>query len=325
MVPKSSREMGTQCQSSTTVISVTRSMFSWVLTSKRVPFLLTSDHQISGCQVSATTQAPRVPLRTPVLNFLSATWMAVVPTGEYYLDTLQFDTAEPVLSNFQFAQASTSSPGILGVADKNQEASQSTYNNLPWALQSAGITSKASYSLFLGPDGGSGSIIFGGIDTEKYTGTLAPYNIDSSANGLAVDIQTVNFGGKTISVNAAALLDSGTSLGLLTKELIQELDVLFSTTVVSQGSIQYRQTSCNQPTDQFLEFNFGSNTISLSYADAIVKQDDGTCLLGFGYDNNIVILGDVFLRKAYVYYDLTDQTISLAQASYSSNSNIISA
>ncbi|GEQ68881.1 hypothetical protein JCM33374_g2550 [Metschnikowia sp. JCM 33374] len=250
--------------------------------------------------------------------------------GEYYSDSLSFANGAFVVENFQFARAGSSTgnfgTGVLGIADTNQEASQNTYDNLPYALQSAGITPKASYSLFLGPKGDSGTIIFGGIDTEKYTGNLATYNIDTNAGGLAVDIQSVNFNGKDIPVNAPALLDSGTTLGFLNKKLMNELDVIFKTTITTLGSSQYRLTSCVQPSDKFLKFNFGANTISIPYSEAIGNPvGNGLCYLGFGYNGNQMYLGDVFLRKAYVYYDLTDQTISLAQSSYSSASNIISA
>lgn len=245
--------------------------------------------------------------------------------GEFFTDTLQFASGNPVINNFQFAQAETNSPGILGIADKNQESSQISYDNLPYALKFAGITSKASYSLYLGPDLGQGSLIFGGIDTEKYTGNLEKYSIDLRTNGLAVDVKSATFNGKEIAINGPILLDSGTSLGLLNQELILELDKIFDTTVINSGGIEYRKTSCSQPSDKSLDFNFGANTISIPYSDAIVKQDDGTCLLGFGYYQNNQIFGDVFLRKAYVYYDLSDQTISLAQASCSTSSNIISA
>ncbi|KAM9928944.1 hypothetical protein OXX59_001497 [Metschnikowia pulcherrima] len=246
--------------------------------------------------------------------------------GEYYKDTLRFETSNPVLSEFQFAKSTVSSGfGVLGIADRNQEVASTKYDSLPWALQAAGITPKASYSLFLGPQGKSGSVIFGGIDTEKYTGDLTKYSINTNSGGLGLDLASVTFDGSTISVNAPILLDSGTSLGLLNSELMAKLDDIFDATIFMQGSIEYRKVSCDQPSDKYLEFNFGSNTIKLPYSAAVFKQSSTTCLLGFGYYDDYMIFGDVFLRQAYVYYDLTDQTISLAQASYSSSSNIISA
>ncbi|GEQ69041.1 hypothetical protein JCM33374_g2712 [Metschnikowia sp. JCM 33374] len=247
-------------------------------------------------------------------------------SGDIFLDTLTFETEQPVLPNFLFARASSNADfGVLGIADKGQEAVDYTYNNLPWALQAAGVIPKASYSLFLGPRGGSGSLVLGGIDTEKYIGELAQYAIDNDSGGLGVKVNSVSVGGHPVAVDAAMLLDSGTTLGLLNHALMAELDVAFSTTIKDIGGVQYRYTSCHQPSDKYLHFNFGSNTIAIPYSEAIFKQNDGTCLLGFGWYQDLQILGDIFLRHAYVYYNLSDQTISLAQASYSESSNIISA
>lgn len=250
--------------------------------------------------------------------------------GELYLDTLSFDPSDaPTVNNFQFALIQSNdnlNGGVLGIGDRNTEATSQEYDNLPWALADNGITPKASYSLFLGPDNGQGSLIFGGIDTDKYQGQLQKYNIDTSGGpGLFVNVENISVNGKSFSSNSPYLLDSGTSLGFIQDDVQKYLDSIFKPTMVQEGDITYRQVSCNQPTDKYIEFNFGQNTISLSYADAITNDGNGQCLLGFTSYNNYNILGDVFLRKAYVYYDLTDKTISLAQAQYSTSSNIISA
>lgn len=246
--------------------------------------------------------------------------------GEYLTDTFSFSANddEPVLQNFQFALVEDSSTGgILGIGGKDTEAAYVPYNDLPYALQAAGITPKASYSLYLGPDLGLGSVIFGGIDTDKYSGTLETY--PSAGNGLTVDVSSIAVNGQTFTSGDAYLLDSGTTLGFVSKDVQDVLDSLFPHTLEQDGSITYRKlTSCNQPTDKFVTFDFGKNVIKFSYADLVAHQEDG-CYLGFTYNGSDRILGDVFLRKAYVYYDLTDNTIALAQALYSSSSNIISA
>lgn len=249
--------------------------------------------------------------------------------GYYYLDDLAFSTlGNPTVLNFQFALVDSDlGGGILGIADKNQEASiqtgSGTYNNLPWALQLEGFTPKASYSLYLGPDRGSGTVIFGGIDTDKYTGTLTKYS--TTGGGQGVNVASINVNGDSITANEPYILDSGTSLGFTSAAVQSQLDSLFNPTIVPQGDINYRQVSCNQPTDKYVTFNFGQNLIKFSFAELINHEDDGTCFLGFTTYQDYRILGDVFLRKAYVYYDLTDKTISLAEALYSSSSNIISA
>lgn len=251
--------------------------------------------------------------------------------GSYYLDDFSFNLGLTLVSNFQFAVvslANADSTGILGVADKGQEAveGEPTYDNLPWALQKSGVTPKASYSLFLGSEQeGKGSIIFGGIDTDKYEGDLKKYQV-STDQGLGITAQSATVGGKSISLGQSYILDSGTSWNLwptdLTEAVAQEL-----------GLISYQQglyiVNCDQPSDKSISFDLGENTISIPYSDLIVNVGENgqkVCSLGAqATDYDPYIFGDVFLRSAYVYYDLTDHTISIAQAKYSTSSHIVPA
>lgn len=246
--------------------------------------------------------------------------------GKYYQDTLRFETANPVVPNFQFARAGASGGfGTLGIADIDLETASTKYDNLPWAMQKAGLISKASYSLFLGQRGQSGSLILGGIDTAKYQGELVQYPLAKWGSGLGLNLASIGINGTDIPVNQNILLDSGTTLGLLNLALMKQMDAIFNPTIKAYGPVQYRIINCNQPSDKFINLNFGKNSISMSYADAVYHAGGNTCFLAFGWYNDVMILGDIFLRKAYVYYDLSDRTISIAQASYSSSSNVISA
>lgn len=256
-------------------------------------------------------------------------------SGEYYKDDFSFSLGNKLLLNFQFAvvdKASSGGNGILGVADKNQESvkqGEPSYDNLPYSLQKSGVTPKASYSLFLGSeDSGKGSIIFGGIDKAKYEGELQKYPVTGD-QGLAVNVESASINGKNIDINQAYLLDSGTSWNLWTQELLQAVGETLGGTYQNQVYI----VDCNQPSDKYLTFNFGKNSIKVSYKDLVIeagRDNSGNTVCAIGaqpssppYTPNI--FGDVFLRSAYVYYDLTDDTISLAQAKYTDESNIVAA
>ncbi|OBA21310.1 acid protease [Metschnikowia bicuspidata var. bicuspidata NRRL YB-4993] len=248
-----------------------------------------------------------------------------VAQGEYYKDSFLFGTSESILDSFQFALSNASGPGILGIGNKAQEVATLKYDNFPWALQNAGITPKASYSLYLNPNSDSGVVIFGGIDTEKYDGCLSKYPVYDSGNDLSINVESVYMGEKEIEINSPYSIDSGTSLGLVGQELMDELDIIFDATVVEMDGTSYRVISCTQPDDQYVVFNFGANEILISYADLVLKNDDDSCILGLAYFEGYQVLGDVFMKHAYVYFDLTDQTIALAQAVSSEKSNIITA
>lgn len=256
-------------------------------------------------------------------------------SGNFYTDLFGFSSTT-LVNSLQFAVATSVtgiSSGIIGIGDKNTEApvifdGGSEYVNLPYALQNAGVIPKASYSLYLGSLAGqSGTVLFGGIDTDKYTGTLTSLPIVGS-EGLNVEGVSIAVAGSLISVNAPLLLDSGTTLAYVPTAVFNALYDAFDVTTEGLGDNTEYVISCSQPTDEYVTFNFANSvSIKVSYAAAVQKfEDDSTCYFGFeDGGSSDFILGDTFLRSAYIYYDLTDKTISLAQASYSSSSNIISA
>ncbi|QEL59854.1 hypothetical protein CJJ09_001941 [Candidozyma auris] len=185
--------------------------------------------------------------------------------------------------------------------------------------------SQSSHDQSTGESFPSSSIIFGGIDTDKYEGDLKKYQV-STDQGLGITAQSATVGGKSISLGQSYILDSGTSWNLwptdLTEAVAQEL-----------GLISYQQglyiVNCDQPSDKSISFDLGENTISIPYSDLIVNVGENgqkVCSLGAqATDYDPYIFGDVFLRSAYVYYDLTDHTISIAQAKYSTSSHIVPA
>lgn len=244
-------------------------------------------------------------------------------SGEYVTDEITVGE-HAVLEDFQFAVVNKSvnnSQGVFGIADRNQLATYFTYNNFPWALQEAGITPKASYSLFLGsPAEKKGSIIFGGIDTEKYEGNLTTYPV-AGLRGLALNVKSAEVAGKTTEMDKEVLLDSGTSLNLWPQDVIDAV----AKELKGGAILGYYLVSCDQPLSKYVTFDFGKNKIRISYKD-LVWNTDGLCVLGVRPSiNNTHIFGDVFLRSAYVYYDLSERQISIAQARYSNSSNIIEA
>ena len=79
-----------------------------------------------------------------------------------------------------------------------------------------------------------------------------------------------------------------------------------------------------------INFTFGNMTISIAYKEILypLSKDSPVygmdeCLIGIiGSGSDIFTLGDVFLRLAYVVYDLEESKIGLAQARYSNESDI---
>lgn len=236
-------------------------------------------------------------------------------SGRYFTDAIGFGALAELVEDFQFAVVNVSNSGgfgVLGIADKNQEASKSPYDNLPWALKKQGVIQNAAYSLFL--EDKKGKVIFDGKDESKYTGELQSYPV-ASDTGLSIELQKMELGNETLTINAPVLLDSGTTAGILPADAMKTLDRIFKPKIVTPtNGISERYVDCNQPNDKYISFDFGKNKIKASYADVTLKFSDGSCMLGFTSYGNNYILGDAFLRNAYVYYDLDHKQISIAQA-----------
>lgn len=96
--------------------------------------------------------------------------------GDYSTDTLKIGGQTSAGLQFGLGYESTSADGILGIryaADEAQvnAAHRKSYANLPQALVSANLIKSDAYSLWLDDlEANTWSIIFGGVDTDKYTG-----------------------------------------------------------------------------------------------------------------------------------------------------------
>lgn len=250
--------------------------------------------------------------------------------------------------------------GILGIGFELNEASETIYSNLVASMINQTILSTMAYSLYLNDyQSSTGNILFGGVDTDKFIGTLAvvPILPDSQSNqysSFTVGLTGISFAfpnGTTYNQSMTsesgsldAVLDSGTTLTYLPNTIATEL-------FDSVGAYQYTDTSgsvalvdCNL--DATFTFRINETAVIAVPADELVidayagYQDQlpsevpfaETCLFGIqnmGDDEesdgaarvvDYALMGDTFLRSAYVVYDLDHLQIGLAQANLNSTS-----
>lgn len=262
--------------------------------------------------------------------------------GDYATDTLS--TANVTLDGFQFGigYRSSSAQGILGIGYAAEEvqvnrAHMAAYPNLPQALVDSKNIAANAYSLWLNDlDASTGSILFGGIDTEKFMGTLATVPI-IPALGLYQEflIALTQIGqngnvGSVVTRNIPVLLDSGSSLSYLPNDITQNIFNAYGVTYDSQA--QEGEVDCSLANQQgSIDFTFSGVTISVSLSELVVNTGARTttgqaaCIFGIapGGNSNFV-LGDTFLRSAYVVYDLDANEIGLAQTNFNATrSNIM--
>ncbi|CCG22090.1 hypothetical protein CORT_0B03820 [Candida orthopsilosis Co 90-125] len=233
------------------------------------------------------------------------------------------------ITNQQFADVtSTSVPqGILGVSRVQGESANSAYDNVPVTLKKQGKIKTNAYSLFLNsPGAATGTIIFGGVDNAKYSGKLIEEKLTSDSY-LSVNLQSLNYDGNGETTGFDVVLDSGTTISYLPDSIIEDL--------ANKVGAQLKQVDlnnelylidCDANPQGSASFNFDNGAkITVPLSEFILQSTSNSCVWGLqssDRQNVPPILGDNFLRHAYVVYNLDKETISLAQVKYTSASSI---
>jgi hypothetical protein len=278
-------------------------------------------------------------------------------TGDYFQDT--FSIGGATLDSFQMGLATSTSIsiGIMGIGYAAAEANTQTgngtvYPNLIEAMVNAGLVNSKAYSLWLNDlDASTGSILFGGIDTKKYTGDLVSIDVYPASGSNVFTSFTVAFTslGATSSSGTdvftpstfaeAAILDSGTTITLLPDQLATLVYEELGATVDSELGAVVVPCSLAQK-DGTLNFGFGGSggpvikvgvnelVLPLTLTDGsspTYQNGETACQLGIQAAGNLpVLFGDTFLRSAYVVYDLDNNKIALAQTDFNAtDSNVV--
>jgi hypothetical protein len=276
------------------------------------------------------------------ISYLDGTGAA----GDYATDVLAI--GGQTLSNFQFGigQTSSSTQGVLGIGYPSNEVAvnrlgQSSYPNLPEALVNASLIASPAYSLWLNDlSASTGSILFGGVNAAKYTGSLQSVPIIKEAGAyyeFIIALTGISIGSTSLSSSslpAAVLLDSGSSLTYLPNDLAAQ--IYSSVSAIYNYDLGAAYVACDlRSNSSSISFSFSSTSNSISVAMKELVLDAGTsssgqpytlqdgapaCIFGIApsTDGSMSVLGDTFLRSAYVVYDMANNEISLAQTDFDS-------
>ncbi|GAM87612.1 hypothetical protein ANO11243_056390 [Dothideomycetidae sp. 11243] len=289
--------------------------------------------------------------------------------GDYIADN--FAVGGTLVKNLTMGlalQASYVDTAIMGVGFDAEESSvgnlQTTYPSFIDNLVSQSIIGSALYSVYLDDiDVATGTIVFGGIDTTKYSGSLSVLEIQpdklgnySSFSVLWQSIGLTDSTGSTIlsgdqgasALPALVILDTGTAITYVPDTMFQTLANYFGAENDDQlGNLVSCQLGRDSNSNGTIDFGFGKNgggpVISVPYSEIAVPAIDPTtgeqlmdehgqpvCLFGVGSVNQLgdgapLLFGDTFLRSAYLVYDLENKQVGLAQTVFNSTeSNIVS-
>ncbi|PNP48970.1 hypothetical protein TGAM01_v204847 [Trichoderma gamsii] len=281
--------------------------------------------------------------------------------GRYFQDTVTINDATIKNQKMGLALESVRGTGLMGLGFRSNEAAAIKYPTVIENMVSQKIIAMPAFSLYLNDlQTSQGSILFGGVDTDKFHGGLAtlpfqslPASVSRTSDIVmyAVQLNGLKVSGlDTPAVDATAILDSGSTISLLPGDVVQAVWKEFGVMNV-QGvpnpfvdcakanlkdtsfSFQFTNKTIKVPIDEMVINNLASVQDQI-FSDPTLKQVfkgwSGVCTFGmastsdFGISSDqFVLLGDTFLRSAYVVYDLQNQQVGIAQATLNSTSSSI--
>ncbi|KAE9366455.1 acid protease [Stipitochalara longipes BDJ] len=259
--------------------------------------------------------------------------------GEFFNDTWTLGSATVTGQQFGVASSSYEFPnGLMGIGPGIELTG---YPNIIDNLATQGITQSRAFSLDLrGVDSSSGAIIFGGIDTTKYTGALEKRPIIPAAQSpdqydrywiylSSVGITPPGNTSQTLPLPSnpsgqPVFLDSGETLNRLPTSIVKAILPYFPSAVLdSAGSGVYKVDCSAGAQNGTVDFGFGNTTINVPYHEFIWQAGPNLCALGVVADDSTPLLGDSFLRAAYVVYDQDNQNVHVAKAADCGGMNLV--
>lgn len=248
----------------------------------------------------------------------------------YVIDDMNLAGSSSVLKQIKFGTATGTEDqfaGIMGIGFGQNITI--AYPNFIDELQNQGITQRKAFAVGLGSkDEQEGAIIFGGIDQRKYSGALAKLPIvpaEDSPDGVPrywVNMNSLSLtppSGRTRvyeNTTTPVFLDTGATLTLLPPEISDAIAADFgSTDGVDQNG--FYPVGCDlYDLDGTLDFAFDGITIRVPYNEMIRKVPGAfteRCFLGVVPNEDFLLLGDTFMRSAYVVFDLSTSTVYMQQ------------
>jgi Eukaryotic aspartyl protease len=214
--------------------------------------------------------------------------------------------------------------GILGLGYIGLETyanpSQQQYLNLPVLMYNQSLIDCIAYSLWLDPSRSDhGRLVFGGLDTGKFIGSLETLHIsmdnyDYHYATITMDSLALSLNGKHVTVSDGPMQvspDSGATEIYLPTKAANRIFVNFGAVYDYEYSVAV--VDCGYKSNATtLDFIFGSTTISVPMNELFTTYNATLCYLNIQPTNASLSFGLAFLRSTYVVYDFSNNQVSLA-------------
>jgi hypothetical protein len=173
------------------------------------------------------------------------------------------------------------------------------------------------FSFSLGKvDGEPGELLFGGIDTDLYTGDLK-YVPLSNTTYWALELDGITVNGDSVTKSRRVIIDSGTSLLAGPTAEVAALAAKIGASKSWINPMEYTVPCSSISKLPDLVFHIGGEAYTLTGTDYVINAGI-MCLFGVvGIDvpiEDLWIAGDVFMRKYYTVFDHGNKQMGFALA-----------
>ena len=263
------------------------------------------------------------------------------------------------LNSIPFSKHLENPLGIWGIGFEKDEfgtefLGSPQYPGILGRMKDLGFINTKAYSLWLHSRADTpGSLLFGGVDTAKFEEPLIGLPLHPDSDVFAIQLTGIKVVDKTLNTKDVSpiqwntvpgipvLPDSGTTITLLPMEVARQIFHYLGGAhmpLYDSPGVAYASVSCDLlDRDMNITFQFGGwngPIISVPIQEFIMRdpfketsvhrRHHHQCVLGIWGTTNldVAILGDNFMRSAYIVYDLENKRIAMAQSKDTDDSNI---
>ncbi|KAF9540622.1 hypothetical protein EC957_003964 [Mortierella hygrophila] len=217
--------------------------------------------------------------------------------------------------------------GLFGLGFNTIESVAGVKTFLDNAI-AAGALAQPVVSVFLPSyrrNGGvGGEYLFGGINADRYTGSLTYINV-SQKGYWQIPMSDITYNGASLGQSAQGIVDTGTTLviiGTAAAKAVHQKIAGSVFTAATRTQSAYWSVPCSlQSSSDNVGFKLGGTIFNIPIADVAYEDlgdGSGLCYSGIqGGQDDLWILGDVFIKNNYCVFDQgTTPRIGIAPAKY---------
>ncbi|KAM9939496.1 hypothetical protein OXX80_001021 [Metschnikowia pulcherrima] len=268
-------------------------------------------------------------------------------SGVWARDTISFGDVKLHNAPFALVGKTDNTIGILGLGSDNSKHIYDKgtnfppdYKGFPHLLKEQGLIERAVFSLYLDHDSESGSVLFGAVNHARYSGKLqtvplanyysnysdTPLFYDIMLDSISIESAKMPLSGGTmdkdtqIPVKRVALLDSGSTLCAFSSDVLTP--IVESLHGEWHEKVQLYAIDFEKIRGKSVIFRISSIEITIPVSRLLVKINGAHYLGIMLVEHDRFVLGEEFLRHAYVVFDAEENKVSMAQARESSETQI---